>query len=219
MSDDQTQQALPWKEYEGLSKVLIVAQAQRRIFSAYRRDDYADPDGFVVQLGTLMEKYPVNVLQEATDPRNARSLQQRYPRFPPNIGEVAAVLAAEAAEQARIAKAAHQPRARFDRTYEPPVWHNGCWAKCCVSKHPEGTPGRAIYDRIKKLIDTGELDPRSWRIDGDNLWVSYLLLSAGFKASTGSPDLWSEYVRRATEAGAPDPYRKRDVPLNDEAVF
>lgn len=55
------------------------------LFSAYRKDDYADPDGFLVQLGSVLETYPEWVVKQVTDPRTGI---QRTAKFPPSIAEV-----------------------------------------------------------------------------------------------------------------------------------
>lgn len=55
------------------------------LLSAYRRDDYADPDSFIVQLGTVLETYPDWIVNYVTDPRTGI---QRTSIFPPSIAEV-----------------------------------------------------------------------------------------------------------------------------------
>jgi len=55
------------------------------LLSAYRRDDYADPKGFVVQLGAVLEVYPEWVIRGVTDPLTG---VQREQKFPPSIAEV-----------------------------------------------------------------------------------------------------------------------------------
>src|SRR6185312_3637197 len=56
------------------------------LLSSYRRDQYADPDGFVLQVGLLMSEFEEDVILYATDPRTG--IQNEYPRFPPNVGEI-----------------------------------------------------------------------------------------------------------------------------------
>lgn len=55
------------------------------IFSAYRKDDFADPVGFVAQLGAVLEKYPEWVVRYVTEPTTGI---QRRQTFPPSIAEV-----------------------------------------------------------------------------------------------------------------------------------
>jgi hypothetical protein len=56
------------------------------LLSAYRRDDYADPDSFVAQLGMVLGEYSDEIVDYVTDPRTGI---QRHQKFPPNIQEVA----------------------------------------------------------------------------------------------------------------------------------
>jgi hypothetical protein len=55
------------------------------LLSAYRRDDYADPDSFVAQLGIVLAEYPDEIVDYVTDPRTGI---QRRQKFPPNLQEV-----------------------------------------------------------------------------------------------------------------------------------
>lgn len=55
------------------------------VLSAYRRDDYADPVGFVTQLGVVLETYPRWIVQYVTDPKTGI---QRKSTFPPSLAEV-----------------------------------------------------------------------------------------------------------------------------------
>lgn len=71
------------------------------IFSAYRRDDFADPDGFAVQLGAVLEQYPDDVIRFVTSPRTGI---QRKAKFPPTIAEIVEMCDAEVARIARIKK-------------------------------------------------------------------------------------------------------------------
>jgi hypothetical protein len=55
------------------------------IISAYRKADYADPMGFVTQLGVVLEAYPEWIVRYVTDPTTGI---QRRQTFPPSIAEV-----------------------------------------------------------------------------------------------------------------------------------
>lgn len=74
------------------SRKQTIIQAARMIFSAYRRDDFADPDMFVLQLGIVLERYPDDVIGELSHPLSG--IQRRLKR-PPSIADI--VEAAEAA--------------------------------------------------------------------------------------------------------------------------
>jgi hypothetical protein len=67
------------------AKAQLVARQIRVLLSAYRRDDFADPDGFVAQLGMILEQYPDDVIIYVTHPLTG--IQRRI-KFPPNIPEV-----------------------------------------------------------------------------------------------------------------------------------
>jgi hypothetical protein len=64
----------------------MISKRIELLLSAYRRDDYADPVGFVTQLGLVLADYPDDVIEYVTDPRTG--IQHRQ-KFPPVIAEVA----------------------------------------------------------------------------------------------------------------------------------
>lgn len=55
------------------------------LFSAYRIDQFGDPEGFKNQLGAVLEQYPDDVILHVCDPRTGI---QRRARFPPTISEM-----------------------------------------------------------------------------------------------------------------------------------
>lgn len=55
------------------------------LFSAYRRDDFADPEGFVMQLGMILCDFPEEVVTYITSPRTG---MQRRSKWPPTINEI-----------------------------------------------------------------------------------------------------------------------------------
>lgn len=57
------------------------------LFSAYRKDDYADPVGFVAQVGIVLQDYPGDVIDAVTSPQFGI---QRKQKFPPSIEEIIA---------------------------------------------------------------------------------------------------------------------------------
>jgi hypothetical protein len=57
------------------------------LFSAYRRDDFADPDGFVAQLGVILCDFPEEVVTYVTSPKTG---MQRRSKWPPTISEIVA---------------------------------------------------------------------------------------------------------------------------------
>src|SRR5512139_1606001 len=52
------------------------------MFSAYRLDQYPDPDGFMLQALAVLSEYPAEVVHYVTDPRTGL---QRTQTFPPTI--------------------------------------------------------------------------------------------------------------------------------------
>jgi hypothetical protein len=157
----------PWTDYKGLSDDVVITRQIKILLSSYRRDDYADPEGFVVQLAALFERYPRNVIVEVTNPLNLNSIQRKHPTYPPNIGEVADALAAEDAEQARIAKALNSPKPVFHRRYVPPPNFPGCRANMLVLK------ASPQYGAASDIVESGQLDKRDWKIDehGRGIWL------------------------------------------------
>jgi hypothetical protein len=57
----------------------------RRVFSAYRKDDFADPAGFLDQLLMVLERYDDATITWATSPITGI---QRECKFPPSIAEL-----------------------------------------------------------------------------------------------------------------------------------
>lgn len=60
-------------------------RCQGALFSAYRTDQYADPDGFMASLGLVFSQYPDDVIEYVCDPRTG---VQRGQKFPPTISEI-----------------------------------------------------------------------------------------------------------------------------------
>jgi hypothetical protein len=69
----------------GLNRSDWVRKKAQIVLSSYRRDDFADPDSFAVQLAMVLERYPDSVVTEATSPLTGI---QRACKFPPSIAEV-----------------------------------------------------------------------------------------------------------------------------------
>lgn len=69
-----------------VSRAKRITQQARLIFSAYRRDDFADPDGFVLQLGMVLERYPDAVISEVSHPLTG--IQRRHKGRPPDIAAI-----------------------------------------------------------------------------------------------------------------------------------
>lgn len=70
------------------------------LFSSYRLDQYADPEGFAAQAAVVLGQYPANVVERVTSPLTGIQIKQQWP---PTIFELqracegaAAVFKAEA---------------------------------------------------------------------------------------------------------------------------
>lgn len=75
--------------------------------SAYPRDDYTDPEGFIAQLALIVAQYDPGVVEYVTDPRTG--LQRRL-KFRLTIADVVEALEAEANWRDKVAKNAAIPR-------------------------------------------------------------------------------------------------------------
>ena len=73
------------------------------VLSAYRRDDYSDPDSFVMQVALNLERFPAAVIEYVTDPLTG--IQSRC-KWPPSVAEMV---------EACRAAVARCPRARRPR--------------------------------------------------------------------------------------------------------
>jgi hypothetical protein len=60
-------------------------QRQRILFSAFRSDQFSDPEGYLNSLGLVLEQYPNDVIIHITDPRTG---VQRHLKWPPTIAEI-----------------------------------------------------------------------------------------------------------------------------------
>jgi hypothetical protein len=67
------------------SRESLILRCQRIIFSAYRSDQYSDPEGYMASLGAVLEQYQNEVIVYVTDPRTG---VQRGCKWPPTIAEI-----------------------------------------------------------------------------------------------------------------------------------
>lgn len=145
----------------------MITRQAKMIFSAYRRDEFADPDGFVLQLGLVLERYADTVIQTVTDPRTGI---QRRSKFPPSIAEVVEACEAEAtAIETRKRYAAIPPPVRKARLLPaPPV--QGSRATLFVGA---GHPG---HEQMEERAVRPGTDARDWKRDEagrPGIWVSF----------------------------------------------
>lgn len=81
------------------SDAVWIAQRIAVLLSAYRRDDYQNPEMFVMQLGQILAKYSPEIVAYVTDPMTGI---QRKVKFPPSIAEVVEACEARVTELAKI---------------------------------------------------------------------------------------------------------------------
>lgn len=62
-----------------------MARQARLVYSAYRRDDFADPDGYLLQLVSVLEDYSEEIILAVTSPKTGI---QRTAKWPPSISEM-----------------------------------------------------------------------------------------------------------------------------------
>ena len=93
----------------------LIIKCQLAIFSAYRIDQFADPEGFKNSLGAIFEGFPDEVIIYVSDPRTGI---QRREEWPPSIAKVVSACKAneEFLKRARTAK----PAVKLIKSYEKP---------------------------------------------------------------------------------------------------
>lgn len=117
------------------------------LFSAYRRDDFADPEGFVTQLGAILSDFPEDVVSYITSPKTGI---QRRSKWPPAISEILEACEEHQDFLTRIRTQKPLVLARLPEPARPP----GYLANIFV---PEG------HARYQVLVDWSKHgDPRLW---------------------------------------------------------
>ena len=145
----------------------IVSRQIQLLFSAYRRDDFADPEGFVAQLGAILSGFPDEVVVYVTSPLTGL---QRRSKWPPSISEV--VQACEAHRD--YLKRIRRPWSALLRIGPPaPPNTPGCLANVFVPAT------HARYDRL--VAWTVKADPRFFRFEEGRpgVWVAYDIWTDG----------------------------------------
>lgn len=131
----------------------------RQVLSSYRRDDFAEPEGFLVQLGMVLERYPDDVIRFATSPLTGI---QRKCKFPPSIAEIVEECDKEVARTEMIKR--YGPPIDVGRERELKHQH---WATVFVASN---TPPYA--DMVAKASDP-KTDYREFYYDTEKggIWV------------------------------------------------
>jgi hypothetical protein len=91
-SEERKPPAATSQARKGRDRSTWVGSKARLLFGAYRRDEFADPENFIQQLGMILERYDDQVIEHVTNPRTGI---QRKCRFPPSIAEIVEACDAE----------------------------------------------------------------------------------------------------------------------------
>ncbi len=143
----------------------LIIRCQLAVFSAYRTDQFADPDGFKTQLGAILEQYPDEVITYVCDPRTGI---QRRSKWPPTISEMVEACDDHQAFLERLRK----QRPAFKERQPEPLLRDRPQGYLATIFVPEG------HERYARLVEwTKEAKPMWWKfgISSDNrkgLWVS-----------------------------------------------
>lgn len=137
----------------------MISKAVRMIYSAYRRDDFADPDMFIAQAGAILERYPDDVVAEISHPFTG---VQRRCKFPPSISELVDACEAAVVYRERIDRLRAIPTPQPIRI-EGPREH---LANLLVRREAPQYP--AMCERA-----ANEPNTRLWRHDQDGrgIWI------------------------------------------------
>lgn len=170
----------------------MITRNAKAIFSAYRRDDYADPDSFVLQLGLVLEPYADEVIDYVCSPRTGI---QRRCKFPPAIAEVVEACEAEATAVETRRRYASIPKPEFKRLAPPRA--PGSLATIFV--HADHRGYAEMVERAKGA------DPRFWKLDEagrPGIWVAFNWYD-GFRNGGGRPMGFALYTDEPLRAMYP----------------
>lgn len=175
----------------------MITRQAKMVFSAYRRDEFSDPDGFVLQLGMVLEAYDDAVIEYVTSPRTGI---QRRSKWPPSIAEVVDACDAEIARQATLARYAAMPKPR-SHVALPPDRRDG--RRASVFVHADDL----MYARMVTMSETA--DKADWKLDEAGragIWVplGWLHQTAPKVAKTWKAPTDAELMNRYGAATAAD---------------
>lgn len=134
----------------------------KRILSAYRKDDYADPDGFVASIGMIFERYPDEIIKAVSDPVTGIQSKSDYP---PSLAKVSDACKEEYRRQIQLRKWRNMKRE--PRQIAGPL----SIANLYVPK------GNSQYDGMVERSRSA--DKSEFRFDDGGIWVAETWVRAG----------------------------------------
>jgi hypothetical protein len=87
-----TQLPLTSQARKGRNRSHWIASRAQQVFGAYRKDEFANPEVFIMQIGTILERYSDIVVERVTSP--VTGIQAKC-KFPPAIAEIVEACDAE----------------------------------------------------------------------------------------------------------------------------
>lgn len=142
----------------------MILRCQKALFCAYRTDQYADPEGFMVSLGAVLEQFPDEVITYVTSPRTG--IQRRL-KWPPTINEIVEACEEQIAYLDRLKRPRHIPEER-----SPPPR---------LREMPKGSLGNVFvpethprYRSVSEWAQTAE--PVWWKVEASSdgrkgIWI------------------------------------------------
>lgn len=131
--------------------------AAKLLFGSYRKDDFADPDNFLLQLGMILERYPDHIVEYVTSPLTGI---QRKSEFPPSIARVVEACDAETARQIRLRK--YRELGPYQRIPRPPPRPD--YATVLVRKS---------LPQYAEMVERSKTAPAAeFRFDEAGIWVA-----------------------------------------------
>jgi len=157
-----------------------ITRRARMIFSAYRRDDFADPDSFLIQVSMVLATYPDQVVSFVSDPLTG--IQSRS-KFPPVLAEIKELCDDRRAITERLRHYATLPP--FQPSYAPAPRVHPANVKVPLTA-PQHATMRALAEQLPELA----------RVDANGeLWVPLQWMERA-RSSLGA---WKPFTREELE--------------------
>lgn len=145
-----------FQDQKNPSRSAWISEKSRLIFSAYRRDEFADPETFLAQLGLILERYRDEIVDAVSSPFTG--IQRRY-KTPPSIAAIVESCDEEVARLERIRRfSALRTAPREPRPIDPT-------ARANLLVHRDAPGYAAMVEWAKNA------GPDWWRDDPQGIWV------------------------------------------------